>query len=541
MDTGTDNAYKWNLRDWLAQLWVSLTGIMLTVMLLPIFIGFMWDYWLGPKLLDETGSATWQVSLLVRLLTGGLGLLFGIRHVRQLGQRIVCLGQAADAFASQGVLSQKIPDYGRDEIAWVSYSFNQMMKRLQKIIDVAERAATGDLTGQISVKSSNDHLALSLNMMITNLSQLVAQVTENAESIGTAANQLSVAADQASQATAQITATIQQVAQGNTQQTESLSQASCLVDRVVRMIESVATGAQEQATAVTHVAHLTGEISTAIRQVAVNAQAGVKGAAQAEQAARYGVETVEETIKGIDTIKSSVGLSAERVQEMGQHSNQIGIIIETIDDIASQTNLLALNAAIEAARAGEHGKGFAVVADEVRKLAEKSATATKEIAELIRGIQRTMAEAVTVMQQGAAEVENGSTQANAAGDALTNILTAAEGVNCQVDQILTAAEQMSTSVNKLSDSMDAVSAVVEQNTAATADMAAGSGEVTDVMANIASISQENSAAAQEVSASAEEMNDQVEKVRASAQSLAKMAQKLQQVVAQFKLVENKLA
>lgn len=541
MDTGTGNGYKWNLRDWLAQLWVRLAAIMLVVMILPIVAGLIWDYWLVTKFPGAMGGDTWQVSFLVKLLIGGLGLFFGIQQVRQIGQRIACLGQAADAFANQGALSQKLPDYGRDEIAWMSYSFNQMMRRLQKIIDVAEQAATGDLTGQISVKSSDDHLALSLNMMITNLRQLVSQVTENAESVGAAASQLSTAADQVSQATAQITATIQQVAQGNAQQTESLSHASCLVDRVVRMIDSVAAGAQEQANAVTHVAHLTNKISTAIRQVADNAQAGVKGAAQAEQAAHCGVETVEETIKGIATIKSSVGLSAVRVQEMGQHSNQIGIIIETIGDIAAQTNLLALNAAIEAARAGEHGKGFAVVADEVRKLAEKSATATKEIADLIGGIQQTMAEAVTTMQRGAIEVENGSTQANAAGDALINILTAAKGVNCQVGQILTAAEQMSTSVNKLSDSMDAVSAVVEQNTAATADMAAGSGEVTDVMANIASVSEENSAAAQEVSASAEEMNGQVERVRASAQSLAEMAHKLQLVVTQFKLTKNQPA
>ncbi len=220
---------------------------------------------------------------------------------------------------------------------------------------------------------------------------------------------------------------------------------------------------------------------------------------------------------------------------MGSRSDQIGEIVTTIEDIASQTNLLALNAAIEAARAGEAGKGFAVVADEVRKLAERSSTSTREIGDLIKSIQKTVAEAVTAMDEGAKEVERGVLIANEAGVSLNDILKASEAVNQQADQAAAAAEQMSASANELVAAVDSVSAVVEENTAATEEMAAGSSEVTQAIENIASVSEENSAAVEEVSASAEEMSAQVEEVTASAQSLAELAKQLQDVVYQFKL------
>jgi methyl-accepting chemotaxis protein len=226
---------------------------------------------------------------------------------------------------------------------------------------------------------------------------------------------------------------------------------------------------------------------------------------------------------------------------MGTRSEQIGAIVGTIEDIASQTNLLALNAAIEAARAGEHGKGFAVVADEVRKLAERSSAATKEIGELIKGIQQTVADAVAAMNEGSVEVERGVGQANQAGQALTEILSAVREVNRQVAEIANAADRMSGLSSELVEATDTVSAVVEENTAATEEMAAGSSEVTQAVETIASVSEENSAAVQEVSASAEEMSAQVEEVTASANSLAIMAQNLQTLVALFMLGDGKNA
>jgi methyl-accepting chemotaxis protein len=423
---------------------------------------------------------------------------------------------------------------------------------------VASALAGGDLTRSTAVEAraltfkSGDEmgdLANSFNAMITrlhevgsafdqmtvNLRNLVGQVTDNANGLSSASQQLAAAAEQAGQVTSQISTTIQQVAAGIGQQTDSISRTAVSVEQMGRAIDGVAKGAQEQSGAVTKASDITYQITRAFQQVAANAQNGALGATQAAETAREGAKTVDETIKGMQSIKARVGLSAEKVQEMGRKSDQIGAIVETIDDIASQTNLLALNAAIEAARAGEHGKGFAVVADEVRKLAERSSTATKEIGGLIKGIQQTVAEAVAAMNEGAKEVEHGVERANQSDKALVSILKAVENVNQQVEEIAAAAQEINGASNELVSAVDAVSAVVEENTASTEQMSANSEEVTQAVENIASISEENSAAVEEVSASTEEMSAQVEEVNASAQSLADMAQTLLQVVAQFKL------
>ena len=488
-----------------------------------------------------TADQATTIMIVIVVVAALLGLGFGVIISNSIANPLALVTSMAKALSVGDLVrdtSEADKDKVRlrkDEIGDIGKAFDQLINYMQGMGVAATAIADNDLTTVVTPKSAKDELGNSFAKMIAGLRDAVSQVAESASAVSSAASQLASASEQSGDATRQIATTIQQVAMGITQQTTGVTKTSSSVEQMNRAIEGVAKGAQEQANAISKASQVTSRISAAIEQVASNAQSVTHDSAEAASYSRDGAKTVQDTIAGMEAIRSKVGLSASKVEEMGTRSEEIGAIVETIEDIASQTNLLALNAAIEAARAGEQGKGFAVVADEVRKLAERSSLATKEIGALIKGIQKTVSEAVGAMKASATEVEAGVVRANSAGTVLGNILVAAESVYKQAEEAGNAAAKVSSAAAELVESVDAVSAVIEENTAATEEMAANSSELTQSIENIASVSEENSASVEEVSASTEEVSAQVEEVSASATSLMEMAQQLSHVVARFKL------
>jgi methyl-accepting chemotaxis protein len=431
---------------------------------------------------------------------------------------------------------------------------------LPSFVRVAKALADGDLTQDavvtalpIAVKSKDELgvMAADFNVMIdglqetgaafsemtANLRDVIGQVKESAIGLAGTSDQLGQAASQTSGVVQQVTMAVQNVAVGSQETSRSAQSSNEAVVQLGQAIDGIAQGASEQARQVQAVSATATQMAAGVEQVASNAQQVASASQQTKASAEQGAKAVRETVDGMSEIKLVVATAAGKVEELGKLGDKIGTVVETIDDIAEQTNLLALNAAIEAARAGEHGRGFAVVADEVRKLAERSQRETKAISELIREVQAGTKDAVNAMHQGSVKVEQGSARADEAGKALGEILQAVDATVGQVTEIATAAQEMAKGARGVVDAMSSISAVVEENSAATEEMAAQAGMVTTSIESIAAVSEENSAATEEVSASAEEMSAQVEEMNAQAEELAATAEQLKSLVARFQIEE----
>ena len=466
-------------------------------------------------------SAALFLSLLAFFMSWGLGR--GV--VRQMN----ALSDAARR-AAGGELDLELEANSSNESGDMAASFNELLAYLKEMSQVAGSLSKGDLTIEVKPRSKDDRLGQSLSVMVENLRSVVQQVGQKTEQVGESSGQLANTAEMTRKATGQIAATIQQVAQGAQQQSKSVSQTYDSIKRVNEAIQQVKTGAENQSEAVSQMGAVMDQISAAVKQVAVAAEKGAGGAQNTSQVTREGAAVIGEAVTEMEKIKEAISVLVSRIAEMGRWSGQIGDIVETIQDIAAQTNLLALNAAIEAARAGEHGRGFAVVADEVRKLADKSASSTKEVSELVHEIQKTVLEASGAMDTSNHEVQKGVERTSRAGEAMDEILQSVDAVYQRVDEISSSAREMNAFVTRMQTAVENVRVVVDENQTASQRMETGALEVDEAMHQIASISEENSAAVEEVSAAAEEMHAQVEEVSQAALSLSNLSVELQQAV-----------
>ncbi len=401
--------------------------------------------------------------------------------------------------------------------------------------DVLDKLASNNLTARMQGEYRGDLAKIkdSVNTAMDNLEMTMSEVASAADSVADTSKSLSSTAAGLGQASMQIAQTVDQVASGSQEQTRVVQESTTSMEQLSRAIAEVASGAQSQAQMVDRTAALTQEITKSINVVAESAQKVAEAGREVSIVATAGGEQVTQSGVGMLRIKDATDKVGTMVKKLGDSSNQIGAIVETISDIAEQTNLLALNAAIEAARAGEHGKGFAVVADEVRKLAERSAKATGEISELIGSMQDVIGNAVSAMELGSREVTGGTELASKAGDALKSIQEAVNGIVRRIDEVASSAVQMAKSSAEVITSVESVSAVTEETTASTEEMAAFSNEVSKQIEQVASVSEENAAAAEEVSATTEEQTAAAEEVAESTRQLAEMSNHLQELVSMF--------
>jgi methyl-accepting chemotaxis protein len=231
--------------------------------------------------------------------------------------------------------------------------------------------------------------------------------------------------------------------------------------------KNMAAGTEEVACQVATVSTSGEEMAATSHDIANNCNSAADNSRHASELATSGAAIVHQTVEGMQRIAGRVKETARQVEGLGVRSDEIGAIIGTIEDIADQTNLLALNAAIEAARAGEQGRGFAVVADEVRALAERTTRATKEIAGMIKAIQQETRQAVASMEEGVNEVEAGTSEAARSGSALQQILDQINEVTGQINQIATAAEEQSCTSREISNNVHQITDIIQETAQST--------------------------------------------------------------------------
>ena len=383
---------------------------------------------------DVMGQLNRELFKIIILgIVGALLVLATCYYVAQrISRRVSKISEVAIAM-SEGDLSLSADIRSNDEIGVLASSFRALYDYMRELSDVSEQIAANNLTVKVEPKSDKDVLGNAFKTMLLNFIGMIHEMSDNAGQLVSSASEISSSSEQMSK------------------------------------------GAQDQADQVNQVSTAIEEMTATILESSKNAGEATDASRNASETAATGGQIVSDTIAGMQKIADVVRESAESICKLAKSADQIGEIIGVIDDIADQTNLLALNAAIEAARAGEQGRGFAVVADEVRKLAERTGKATGEITGMIKGIQNETEEAVGSMESGIQEVDKGRELSDKAGNSLNEIVNMSQRVMDMIQQMATASEEQSVAAEQISKNVEHISSVTKE-TATGAEQSAAAAE-----------------------------------------------------------------
>jgi methyl-accepting chemotaxis protein len=426
--------------------------------------------------LSSQGSFTIIIATLIALL---LGLSLAIIISRNLGKPIKELSETADE-VTKGNLDVNIIAYHKDEIGNLSNSLKAMVLSIRKGIEELNKEKAGvERKVEQAVKESEEHK----NYLTQSVEKMLVEIKKFSEGDLTI-NLKAEKDDDIKKLYDGFNKSVKNISSLIVNVTEAVQATASASTQISSSTEELAAGAQEQGTQTTEVASAVEEMTKTIIETTTNATRASESAKTSGNIAHEGGKVVSETIAGMNKIAEVVTQAAETVKELGSNSDKIGEIIQVIDDIADQTNLLALNAAIEAARAGEQGRGFAVVADEVRKLAERTTKATKEIAAMIKQIQKDTSNAVVSMEKGMEEVNSGKQLAEKAGESLNQIINSSKEVIDNITQVAAASEEQSSAAEQISKNIESISSVTQQSSSGTQEIARAAEDLSRLTDNL---------------------------------------------------------
>jgi methyl-accepting chemotaxis protein len=428
-------------------------------------------------------------GILLAVLLGGMVAFYTAKSIKEPLYHLI---DVAQQIGTTGDLDQVIEIHRNDEVGTLAESFNKMISHLKEMAGVSAAISEGQLSVAVHPRSQQDTMAKAFARMLQGLRDIVRQVRDSASQVASGAGQMASASDESAKVSVQAASAIDEV-------TSTMHEMSINVQNVVK-------NTQVQASSVAETSASIDQMVTSIQRVADTAKLLVDISHRSREEAQLGMGTMEKATEGLNRTSHAIQSTAEIIDVLGRRADNIGKIIEVIDDLAEQTNLLALNAAIEAARAGEHGLGFAVVAEEVRKLAEKSTQSTKEISELIQGIQKEAREAVENMEHSTAMVQEGLSRNKDLGTALAKISDVVSEVYKFSQEIGAATMEQSSGSAQIAKATNRLTEITQEINSSVEEQASGAQAVVRAMERMRELVQQSTSSSTELAAAAEQMS-----------------------------------